>query len=530
MSDPWAERLARIFRGNAERTFLIDAASGREVTYDGLLVHASSAAIALQRRGIRLGDHLGVYLQNSAEFAILYFACLLGGFVAVPINNALSRKDRAFILLRSKLAALVVGQGRLMDLEDLVGDDAAAPAGLPTVHALGSFRNGTTGGAVNADALTLEGASRADCENLLAALEGRRLFSIHFTSGTTSLPKGVPHRVSSLLGNADAFNRAFGIGRDDRFLHVMPMSYMAGFLNSLLCPFMAEASVVLAPQFTAQSVLRFWESVVAHRADTLWVSPTMLATLTRIDRSPLGPDYCRRRAVRVFSATAPLPLKIRQEFAGKYGADVIESYGLSELLLITANIGPAGPKLGSVGRSISEADIEIRAEDGKPSSRGEDGGIYVRTPHSAMGYLNYDTGEPGPPPAAWFDTGDVGHVDDEGYLFVTGRKKDLIIRGGFNISPRKIEEVLLQHGGIDDVAVIGAPHDYYGEEVIAAVIMKPGWTISELERELRRLCHRELGPGLGPDRFMCFDKFPVSSTGKVQKRSLREHIISEASR
>src|SRR5262249_55890249 len=155
-------------------------------------------------------------------------------------------------------------------------------------------------------------------------------------------------------------------------------------------------------------------------------------------RGTLGIEHCRGRRMRILSATAPLPTKVRREFEAKYGLEVVESYGLSELLLITANLGPAGSKAGAVGRALPVAAIEIRDEDGKAVTGG-DGAIFVQTPHATVGYLDYDTGEPTPPASTWFETGDIGHVDQDGYLFVTGRQKDLIIRGGFNISPRQIE-------------------------------------------------------------------------------------------
>ena len=207
--------------------------------------------------------------------------------------------------------------------------------------------------------LSLAADTGADIEQKLAAIDNDDLFSIHFTSGTTSLPKAVAHRVGGLLDNAEAFNRAFGLGRDNRFVHVMPMPYMAGFLNTLLGAFTAEGSIILAPQFGPQSALRFWEPVAAHDGDTIWVSPTMLATLTRVDRGNVGIGLCRTGRMRIFSATAPLTDKVQQEFESKYGVKVVASYGLSELLLITANEGPAGSKPSSVGTILPEVVVDI---------------------------------------------------------------------------------------------------------------------------------------------------------------------------
>lgn len=507
---PWSERVAGILAENADRTYLVDPERGG-ATYAQFLCRAAGLAQKLQARELRPGDRIGISLPNGSDFATLYFACLLGGFTAVPVNNALSLRDRTFVLSRSRVKALIFAEGS----DDPFGADLKA-------------RRLSLGVSGKADLQVIE-ATESAVAGYVATIADDRLFSIHFTSGTTNLPKGVPHSVRSLLGNADAFNRAFGCGRDNRFVHVMPMAYMAGFLNTLLCAFTAGASIVLAPQFSAATVLKFWDAVVAHNGDLIWVSPTMLATLTRVDRGSAGVDYCRAHNPRIFSATAPLSLNIRREFEAKYGVDPVESYGLSELLLITANLGPQGSKDGAVGPLIAEARVEIRDEQGRVLGQGTDGSIFVHTPHASVGYVDYETGDPVPPADAWFDTGDIGHIDADGYLFVTGRRKDLIIRGGFNLSPRQIEEELLRHPGVNDVAVVGVPHSFYGEEIVAAIIVKPGRSLKDIQSELTEGCRRELGPTAVPDRFIAFDEFPMGNMGKIQKNKVRDQIVARTS-
>jgi acyl-CoA synthetase (AMP-forming)/AMP-acid ligase II len=503
--------LGRIFAANAERPFLIDSARDRTYTYAEMLAATAAATDALVAHGMRRGDRVGFELPNSPEFALLYFACLLGGFTAVPLNNALAPRDRSFILEKSRLSLLVT------DNESVSDNCSAARLVLGAT--------GSSGDPLDALNMDARGGGDRGME-LLGNVDPEALFSINFTSGTTSLPKGVPHRVGGLLGNAASFNKRFALGRDNRFLHVMPMAYMAGFLNTLLCPLMAEASVVLAPQFGAASALRFWEPVARCQADTFWMSPTMLATLNRIDRSEAGKQYCRQNPVRIFSATAPLPMKIRCDFEEKYGAAVIESYGLSELLLITANLGAQGTKDHSVGTALPEVAIEIRSDDGAPLHAGSEGRIVVRTPFHSVGYLDYESGLPAPETEPWFDSGDVGMVDADGYLFVTGRRKDLIIRGGFNISPRAIEEVLLHHPQVENIAVVGVPHAFYGEEVVAVVMTTGGSQLSVLEEELRYSCREMLGPSSVPDRFVETTALPLSTTGKIQKNVVRDRVVA----
>ncbi len=513
----WSSQLRHIFRENAERAFLIDAIDGGQMSYAEFAQNAASLAEQFGRLGLMPRDRIGIHLPNGSLFAVLYFACLLGGFTAVPVSNALSPKDRAFVLKQARLSAVVtaVGEGVIADIASGGEDDVRKICRVLTIAARGS----------NAD-LSLPADVDADIERKLAAIDDDALFSIHFTSGTTSLPKGVAHRVGGLLDNARSFNRTFGLGRDNRFVHVMPMSYMAGFLNTLLGAFTAEASIILAPQFGPQSALRFWEPVAAYGGDTIWVSPTMLATLAKLDRGSVGIDLCRTGRIRIFSATAPLTSRVQQEFEAKYGTRVLASYGLSELLLITANDGPAGSKPSSVGTMLPEAVIEIRDGEGRPVAPGCDGAIVVNTPHAMAGYIDFETGCPASLPDRWFNTGDVGHVDVDGYLFVTGRVKDLIIKGGVNVSPQRIEEVLLRHPAVQDAAVVGAPHDFYGEQIVAAVIPAAGNSLEEIQASLRETCLSDLGKSSVPDRFIALDVFPKTNLGKVQKNIIRQIVAA----
>jgi long-chain acyl-CoA synthetase len=255
----------------------------------------------------------------------------------------------------------------------------------------------------------------------------------------------------------------------------------------------------------------------------------MLATLTRVDRGSVGVELCRTGRMRIFSATAPLTNKVQQEFESKYGTKVVASYGLSELLLITANEGRAGSKVSSVGTILPEVEIRILDGEGKPVASGCEGAIAVNTPHAMVGYLDFETGAPERLTDPWFNTGDVGYLDADGYLFVTGRAKDLIIKGGFNVSPQRIEEVLLRHPAVQDVTVVGAPHEFYGEQIIAAVIPAAGNRLEDIQASLREICLSDLGKSSVPDRFVAFEAFPKTNLGKVQKNKVREMIAEGTS-
>ncbi|MGY2803832.1 class I adenylate-forming enzyme family protein [Bradyrhizobium sp. USDA 4506] len=513
----WSTRLARIFSDNAERTYMLDSVTGEVTTYAELARRSASLVTQLECHGIKRGGRVGVQLPNGSTFATVYFACLLGGLTIVPMSNSLTERDRTSVLDSACLSALITDETDVRS--------ASIDADLrPKARLFRSLRLTICGDGLVTD-LSLQNAHQDEPDRYLATIDDDHLWSVHFTSGTMGLPKGVAHRVGNLLANAHSFNGAVGLGRDRRFVHVMPMSYMAGFLNTLLSAFAAEASVIIAPQFGPQSALRFWEPVKAHGGDTIWLSPTMLATLARMDRSPVGVDICRSKSMRIFSGTAALSTKVRREFEAKYGVEVTESYGLSELLLVTANDGTAGRKDLSVGPCLPEVRIAIRDELGAEVTPGEDGIIFVNTPFVCAGYVDFDTAAPAAQVGPWFDTGDIGHLDNDGYVFVTGRAKDLIIRGGVNISPRQIEEILMLHPTVNDAAVVGIPHGFYGEEVVAAIIPIAGIKLKDVEVSLRERCVAALGPSMVPDRIVAFDAFPMTNLGKARKQAIREVLI-----
>jgi long-chain acyl-CoA synthetase len=480
------------------RTVLLDATdaerptamSGREVASA-----AASLAAVLAERGLERGDRVAVFLPNGRDFALLYLACLHGGITVVPVNPALPDTVVRHIL--------AVTSPRLVVF------DNAHRARVPETSAA----RWPVAAAGDVARVAAGGKSAVPCD------DSNVLFSVTFTSGTTSLPKGVCHRAGATLANVDAFNELVGLGPDARMLHVMPMAYMAGFLNTLLSPLAAGGTVVLAPQFDAGSALRFWQPAIVHGASTMWLTPTMCAFLVRANRDPEVPAWTRTNLPYVFVGTAPLPLPVRETFESAFGTMALESYGMTEIMLTTANSATTPVKVGSVGRSIAGVTLQ---------TRGQDGEIWVKSAYALTGYVAIDVPEPRSPLVdGWFPTGDVGHVDTDGNLYITGRIKDLIINGGTNVSPRAVEEVLLTCTGVADAAVVGTPHAFWGEEVVAFVEADAAaW--DTLMPALRERCRSELPPAAVPNRFLRRDVFPRSVTGKVQKNLLRDQLDASA--
>lgn len=509
------ETILDVVMRQVDRPFLIDSLADRTLTYGQFHAGACSVASTLKQAGVKRRDRVAILLNNSAEFASLYFACLYLGATAVPVNPLLSGREIAFIIEHCGASRLVYEPS----LEALVPDDVLQ-GGLPTLtfQAQGSEQGGgelSLDPRLGADFQPFEGVDPAD------------LFSLSFTSGTTSQPKGVPHRIDRLFAAAGAFNEALGFGPHTRLYHVLTMAYMAGFLNTLLCPFLAGGSVVLGAAFEPTLALRFWEAPVRHQANTLWIVPTMAAALVKIDRDPRGPKHCEQGIERICIGTAPLPQQLRQDFEAKYGVRLLESYGLSEVLFVATDTAANPAPDGSVGPPLPGVQLRFVDDAAQDLPRGQDGEILIRTPFLMAGYLDYETSLPRPPDAEqWFSSGDVGHLSPHGLLFITGRKKDLIIRGGVNISPRVVEEALLASEDVVDAAVVGAPHTFYGEEVVAVIKLEQGRELEQVKPTLTALCKEQLSPLSVPARYVALDAFPVSSTGKVQKNKLRELVAA----
>lgn len=511
-----ADFLTRIVAERQDQVYLVDARSGASFTYGEFDHWARVLAGDLQARGVSRGARVGLLLGNGPDFAVLYFACLYAGITAVPVNAQLAAQEVAFILAQAGLTEIVY--------------DAATGGLVAAVRQAGWAERwvATEAGAAQGDDRVWPLRERRDGPPVSRDVRDDALFSLNFTSGTTSRPKGVPHRVGALWAAARAFNAHTGIDASHRFYHVLPMAYMAGFLNTLLCPFAAGGSVVTAAPFSPAMLLQFWGPVRAHGVNALWLVPTMLAALLRADRDPAGRAYCAANIRLVCVGTAPLPGQLQADFEAAYGVRLHESYGLSETLFVSGQSPLRPARAGSVGAPLAGVALRMVGEDGQEVPPGAEGEILVQAPWSMPGYFDYASKQPQETGAAWFPSGDVGRCDADGYLFITARKKDLIIRGGQNISPRAVEEVLEAHPAVLQAAVVGVPHAFYGEDVVAVLVLRAATDLVALRSELEARCRAALSPAALPTRFHVRAALPTSVTGKVQKNRLRDWVAAGA--
>src|SRR3990167_1813085 len=400
---------------NANKIVLRD----HKTTYTGveLLNRAATIANFFSLQGAKIDDRIAIQLTDRMEFALCYFAAMIGGYTIVPLNLSLPKNDLSYILEITKPVIVVK---TLADIKLIVK--------------------------------TWYGKIHSDLNSVS---------NIFFTSGTTNKPKGVCHSIKNMLNNVDIFNKFTGINEHTCLYHVMPISYMAGFLNTILSPILAGGSVVLGSQFDAKNVMYFWKLAMRCGVNAVWITPTMADLLARLNRNSDVSEWTKTDLRHVFVGTAPLPQATKDLFEKTFYVECLESYGMTEVLLVAANTKKFPRKKSSVGYLLNAVDMEARDATQNKCLQGQEGSLHIRTPFSLLGYLDPNTGKIiSSLEDEWFATGDYGFIDDENNIFITGRIKDIIIHGGTNVSPRAVEEVLLQHPDVNDVAVVGKIHPF----------------------------------------------------------------------
>jgi long-chain acyl-CoA synthetase len=510
------ETITSIVERRAEQVFLVDANAGHEITYREFHRQACALAAELRRQGLRKGDRVGVMLPNCCELAVLYFACMYLGAVIVPVNPAISKSETQFILASCKPALVVASSSHARSIHEF----------HPKVIALQTAAEATSS-ANGSNQIKIDDLDEPENFLPLETASADDLVVIMYTSGTSAKPKGLAHKLGCMFRNALAFAGVQGIDENSRFYLTLSMAYMGGFYNLLVLPFLCGASVVVDHVFDARSSLRFWEKARNNRVNTLWMAPTVLSILLRMDRGRAGEEFCRSSVRHVFVGFAPLSLKVKDKFESRYGVRLIENYGLSETLFVTARSESTLAGHGYVGEALPGIALRIVNDQGEHLAPGMDGEVQILTPDLMAGYLDPDGRLSETNSSAWFATGDVGRLDRETSLLITGRKKDIIIRGGVNISPAAIEEVLMQVDCISEVAVVSIPHDLYGEDIVAVLKLESGVEVDSALESVAAHAKRNLAQHQQPARYMAIDELPRTTSGKVQKARIRELVAEK---
>ncbi len=517
------ETFHRHLEKEPDRRYYIDVENDRLYTRAEFYNESLKLSSFLKDIGIKSGGRIAVIMPNSVEFALFYFASLCSRITIIPLNPILHPSEVEFILKTCQPAAIFfapstaekitqpirqIFKDRLYGIKIRQESDKEIPVDGRVFSSEEIFSQFSP--------------AQIDFTRIL----DDHLFTITYTSGTTQTPKGVMHNFKNFVNNAEHFIARVEIGKENSFYGVLSLAYMGGFYNLLFLPWIAGASVGFRKSFDALTAITFWDAPMKYNLNSLWFVPTMMAVLLKVDRGTKGENYARQNVRLALAGTAPLPVKLRSDFEQRYGIKIYESYGLSETLFVTTNSPQRQLIDGSVGRPLDGIGVAIRNDAGGDLSAGEEGEIFVKTDDLMIGYYEGDVKSKNAQVEGreWFATGDVGSLDQKGNLFITGRKKDLIIRGGINISPGAIENIIIEHRAISEVAVVGIPHELYGENIAAVVKVKPGFSLRDIQSELEVMCMEKLGQIRKPSMFFEIEEFPKSTTGKIQKNKLRQML------
>src|SRR6202453_1570691 len=488
-----AKNLTATTRAHAGRVAVrVDNAA---MTYRALDEASARVAGLLHERGLKPGDRLGIMMPLHAEVPVGYYGVLRAVGVVVALNPLLKGRAGAHYPSASGARQLFAWHG--------FGDQAQAGAGQ-----------------AEAELIVVDGVGFPDLlasvtpDFQVADADDDDTAVVLYTSGTTGHPKGAELTHANLISNTEV-SRADIVRAtpDDVIFGGLPLFHVFGQTAALNVAVAAGACLTLLPRFDAAHALRI---IADHRVTVFEGVPTMyVALLHQPDRA----DYDTSALRMCISGGAALPVEVLRGFDEAFGVPVLDGYGLSETSPVASFNHPGRErKPGSIGTPIRDVELRVVDEDGHEMPQGEVGEIVVRGPNVMKGYWQRAEATAEAIRDGWFHTGDLAKVDEDGYFFIVDRKKDMIIRGGYNVYPREIEEVLYEHPAVREVAVVGVPHDELGEEVGAAVALKEG--AQATPEELRDHVKTQVAAYKYPRLVWIVEDLPKGPTGKILKREI----------
>ncbi|GAX55338.1 long-chain-fatty-acid--CoA ligase [Streptomyces olivochromogenes] len=486
-----ASRLVRSARTHPDRAAL--RLEDAVVSYRTLDQGSAHMAGLLDRHGVKPGDRVAIMLPNVPEFALAYFGVLRAGGIVVPMNPLLKSREVAYYLGDSG--------ARLLFAWHAFADEARAGAQQAeaevVVVSTGAF-----------DSLLASAPSVED----VADLHEDDTAVILYTSGTTGQPKGAELTHANLTRNCDIARELVQLTADDVIFGGLPLFHAFGQTCTLNAAVGSGACLTLLPRFDAGKAL----GILGEHGVTVFAGvPTVFS---RLVREPDRDAYPVSRLRVSLTGGAAMPVQVLHDFQTAFDCAVLEGYGLSETSPIASfNTLQSGPKPGSVGTPIRGVEMRVVA-NGTEVPQGESGEITIRGHNVMKRYWQRPEETAAAIRDGWLYTGDIGRVDQDGYFWIIGRTKDVIIRGGYNVYPREVEDVLYEHPAVADAAVIGLPSSDLGEEVGAAVVLKPGARTTA--EELREYVKHQVAAYKYPRKVWITDALPKGPTGKILKRQI----------
>ena len=485
-------------RQRPDAVYALATDGAASTTFGQLAQDCRAVAGWLQAQGSRPGDVVSVVMPNGLMTLRILLGAMAGGWCVNPVNLLAQPEQMRHVLTHSDCRVVFVSAEREAMVREIV-------AGLVREVTL----------------IVIEPDARdipAVAQETIGVPAEDSLALLMYTSGTTGTPKGVMLTQANLVANAKAISHEHGLTADDRVLAVLPLYHINAFAVTMLAPLAHGGSLVMTPRFSAA---RFWAQARDHRCTWLNVVPTMVSYLLEGEDAPAGVAesirFCR-------SASAALPPEHLSAFQERFGIGIVETMGLTETAApaFSNPMDPARRKLGAVGVA-SGCEAAVVDADLKPVPDGSTGEIVIRGPNVMVGYYKNDEAtRTSFTPDGWLRTGDLGHRDADGFFFITGRIKELIIKGGENIAPREIDEVLLQHPSVLEAAAVGVPDKHYGQEIMACIVLREAPACTEAD--LRAFCEQRLGRYKTPKVFRFVSELPRGPSGKVQRLKLLDLV------
>jgi long-chain acyl-CoA synthetase len=494
-----------------QKSFLFSEADARKFSYEEFMSAVNRTARLLASHGVGRGDVVSLLMPNSAEYIIAYFACWKTGAIAGPINSLLKAQEISYVISDSETRALLVHSDFLPTIESIRKDLPQLRAVITfddEAAATENFKDESSPDTTTNSSLSDSGLSNIDRDSEAIII---------YTSGTTGKPKGCLLTHGNLIANARQISQWLDFTKDDRLLTIMPLFHMNAVSVTTMSALYAGASTVVSPKFSAS---RFWQIISEYQITSFGSVATMLSMLltTYPDGVPQGLKTDQLRFA--MCGSAPVPAEVMKRFEETFNCLVIEGYGLSESTCrSTFNPPDERRRPGSCGKPIGN-EMRVVDEDDREVANGELGEIVLRGENILKGYYRNPEATATAFRNGWFHTGDVGYRDDEGYFYIVDRKSDMIIRGGENIYPREIDEVLYQHPAVASAATIGVPDQLYGEEVAAFIVLKEGREATE--EDIIAFCRARLADYKCPKTVRLVKEIPKGPTGKLLKRELRD--------
>ena len=487
---------------SANKPFIIDAENGIEFNYSQLRDVARAVSNLIKNHGVAQGESVAYAMQNSSSSALLVLGIMYGGYRATAINLVSGPATIAYVLAHSEA--------------QLIFTEPAQHGLLKQAFAI----NSNTVASVDIDAAIIDQLlSTVEDEFDHAEPEKQSDGLLMYTSGTTGQPKGVLLSHANLIAGGENTQLAHDLVPADRALCVLPLYHINGLTVTIMGPLISGGSVVLPQRF---SVSRFWPLITQYLCTWFSVVPTQISYLLHAEaqRSDAAPGQTGLRFGR--SASAPLSPEVQRSFEARFGVPIIETMGLTETTapILSNPLPPGIRKIGSPGIAFG-GEVQIVDKQLQEVPRNTEGELMVRGNHVMKAYLkNPVATQEALTAGGWLRTGDLAKQDEDGYIFVTGRLKELIIKGGENIAPREIDEALYRHPAVIEAAAFACPCSDYGQRVEAAVSVDS--TADLKEAVLLEFCRSHLGDFKMPDKIHFLDELPKGPSGKIQRRRLVE--------